>query len=272
MRLFIKSLAFAAIYFFYRVKRVFSRSLMNEVSVLMYHPIADLDWKYAVKTEMFERQVAYLLRHYHIVPLDHIVEYVEGKRDLQDRSVALTFDDGYADAYTIVFNLAKKYQFPFTVFLTTVLEPMGKLGNLPRLTWPMIIEMTQSGLVTFEIHGHAHLNLKDISERVGEMEREIGVCRNEIEIKTGYVPRYIAYASGHKNRNVIEYVKASGLKAGFSINEGIVQKGSDPYTIKRTQVDRDTSFFLFKVRLTGAIDLHRKLVNAARALLYGKKG
>lgn len=261
-----RSLVKTALYFVFYLLNFFTKK-PPEVSVLMYHSIENSGWKYSVKKENFKKQVGYLARHYNIVPLERVVEYIKGKAILPDKSVAITFDDGYEGIYTEVFPAIKQKNVPITVFLTTNLEKKEKLGNLERLTWPQIKEMHQSGLVKFEVHGREHLNLKQISQNGNLLRDEIIGSFEDIKSKIGYEPKYIAYPAGHRNRKVIDFLKKNNFQAGFSINEGLVKPGSDVYNIKRTQIDGTMNFYLFKMRLTGAVDLNRKFVDYLRRLL-----
>ncbi|MEX0933935.1 MAG: polysaccharide deacetylase family protein [Candidatus Paceibacterota bacterium] len=237
------------------------------VSVLMYHGVEDSGWKYSVRADDFKKQLRYIVEHYEVVPLRDIVAYVREKKELPGNAVALTFDDGYEDFYTNVFPQLRIHNVPATVFLTTNLEKKTKLGNLPRLTWRECKEMYESGLVSFEVHGREHLNLKEISDDDEKIKSEILGCAKDIETNIGAKPRYIAYASGHKNQKVINFVRNNGFEAGFSINEGLIRKVDDSYIIRRTQVDGTMNFLLFKLRLTPAIEYNRRFVDSVRRFL-----
>ena len=238
----------------------------KEVVVLMYHSVEDTNWKYGVRKNDFARQIDLLARNYYVVPLGDIVAYIKGEIDLPDKTVAITFDDGYYDTYSEVFAIIKKYKIPITVFLTTDLEKKEKLGNFKRPTWEQIREMHDSGLVKFEVHGRTHRNFTEISDNERDLKNEIVGCVEDVKNNIGYSPRYIAYPSGNKNMAVVGFVKKNGFEAGFSINEGLVKKGNDLYLIKRVQVDKTMSFLQFKMRLTGAVDLNRKFIDLIRKI------
>lgn len=266
MRSFIKTAVYAFFYCLNYYRKFFSSE--KEILVLMYHSVENGSWKYGVGIEEFQKQLAYLKKKYHIVPLADIVAFIKGDSELPDKTVALTFDDGYTDAYETVFPLIRKLSIPITVFLTTNLGK--KWGGLERLTWDQIQEMHQSGSVSFEAHGYDHTNLTSISDDSKKMGEEIETCWNDIFQHLGYRARYIAYAAGHKNDAVKAFVKSAGFEAAFSITEGLIKKDDDLFSVKRTQVDRTMSFFLFRARLTGAIELNRKFVDFFRKI-YGRK-
>lgn len=266
MRSFVKTALYLFFYCIDRCGKFFFSP--KEISVLMYHSVEDGAWKLGVSKSEFIKQLAYLKEHYTLVPLADIVAFMKGEVGLPDKAVALTFDDGYADIYETVFPLVKESRIPITVFLTTDLEK--KWGNLGRLTWGQVREMHESGLVNFEAHGHEHINLAEASHDSKRMTEELERCRNEIFQHIGYTPRYFAYPFGYKNDTVRAFIKTAGFEAAFSINEGFINRGGDLFSVKRTQVDRTMNFFLFRARLTGAIELNRKFVDFFRKI-YGRK-
>jgi peptidoglycan/xylan/chitin deacetylase (PgdA/CDA1 family) len=69
--------------------------------------------------EMFERQVAYLARAYNVVTLEQIQEACEGGRPLPERAGFVTFDDGWADNYTVAYPILRRLGAPATIFVTT---------------------------------------------------------------------------------------------------------------------------------------------------------
>ncbi len=63
MRNFIKNLILFKFYLLSRIKRL--TKLTPEVAVLMYHAVADNDWKYSVGVKQFAKQIQYLSKNYH---------------------------------------------------------------------------------------------------------------------------------------------------------------------------------------------------------------
>jgi len=92
--------------------------------ILCYHGISLDDehlWdpELYIPPELFEERLQ-LLRNgdYHVLPLDEALERLYAK-SLPSRSVAITFDDGYADFSLKAVPLLSAYQCPATVYLTT---------------------------------------------------------------------------------------------------------------------------------------------------------
>jgi hypothetical protein len=102
---------------------------------------------------------------YHPVSLQQIVDARASGKPLPARPVLLTFDDGYRSAYTKVFPLLKRYNYPaLFALVTSWLEvPEGQQvhwGDKPAprenfLLWREAAEMARSGLVEFASHSDA---------------------------------------------------------------------------------------------------------------------
>jgi peptidoglycan/xylan/chitin deacetylase (PgdA/CDA1 family) len=72
----------------------------------------------AVSPRLFERQMAFLARHYAVISLDEVVDCVECHRPFPKRAVALTFDDGYLDNYVVALPILRRHGLSATFFLT----------------------------------------------------------------------------------------------------------------------------------------------------------
>ena len=98
--------------------------------ILAYHKVINPEYgglNLNVSPDKFEKQIIYLVKHYNIVSLNRIVEYIKTQKIVKDL-VAITFDDGYKDNYTNAFPILKKYRIPATIFLST---GFIDTGNLP---------------------------------------------------------------------------------------------------------------------------------------------
>jgi len=78
-----------------------------------------LDPGLAVSPQHFDRQCAYLKRHYNVISLDEMVTQLIEGRPLPAKAVALTFDDGYLDNFTQAFPILQKHGLNATFYVTT---------------------------------------------------------------------------------------------------------------------------------------------------------
>jgi peptidoglycan/xylan/chitin deacetylase (PgdA/CDA1 family) len=89
--------------------------------VLMYHRITAVHidpWDLCVSPEYFEEQVSYIRENFQVVTMRELTARARAKESLRDY-IAITFDDGYRDNFTIAKPILEKYQVPATFYLTT---------------------------------------------------------------------------------------------------------------------------------------------------------
>ena len=81
----------------------------DEVTVVMYHYVRDLkNSRYpnikGLDIEKFKKQIKFFKENYNFIRMDDLIEYYKSsnKKKLPEKSILLTFDDGYKDHYTYV--------------------------------------------------------------------------------------------------------------------------------------------------------------------------
>jgi peptidoglycan/xylan/chitin deacetylase (PgdA/CDA1 family) len=94
--------------------------MSTKVTVVMYHYVRDLQHsRYpeikGLDIAAFKEQIEYLERHYTFITMEMLIESIESKKPLPEKSVLLTFDDAYIDHFIHVFPLLnlKKIQGSF---------------------------------------------------------------------------------------------------------------------------------------------------------------
>ena len=127
--------------------------------ILYHHLVCDRPHRFGVSTAYFLRQVNYLLRHYRIVSLSEAVDLVR-KGTVKVPTVAITFDDGYADNFVNLRAVTEETGLPIGYFISTEHISSGRefahdeLANergFPPNTWEQIGFLKHSG---FEIGSH----------------------------------------------------------------------------------------------------------------------
>ncbi len=97
----------------------------NGALILMYHSVVDdsiasyIDPNNSVTVDEFETQLRWLKKHCHVISFAQMLECVTENRPFPEKSVVITFDDGYRDNLTLAAPLLEKYQCPATLFLCT---------------------------------------------------------------------------------------------------------------------------------------------------------
>lgn len=211
-------------------------------SILMYHSISDHRALYAVQPKNFAWQMAYLKGgNFNVISLARLVDLLAVQKEIPDKTVILTFDDGYEDNYLNVFPLLKKYNFPATIFLSAGLiggqrESKSQDIILNILNWPQIEEMHQSGLIDFQPHTVSHPKLAKISREIAV--QEIVESKKLIEKRLNKQCRIFSYPYGNYNQSIIEILKGNGFTAAVTVKPGFIQAEDreTPFELRRNFV------------------------------------
>lgn len=160
-------------------------------------------------------------RQYRIIPLDQIVDHIIHGQRLHNKTLAITFDDGYDDHFVTVYPILKRYDFPATIFLTGKYingyweSEKAENGRIKALSKDQILEMKKGGLITFGSHGYSHGNLLSVTEE--ERLFEIRGSKLYLEELLGEDVFFISYPFGACNEAIEKIAREAGYKAGFSI-------------------------------------------------------
>lgn len=239
--------------------------------ILTYHSISPGDSPLQTAPQLFIEQLEWLRSNARVVPLSEIVEALTNHRTLPPRSIALTFDDGFADFYTEAARALRKHRFPATVFLPV--DYCGRTNSWPGqpawvteqplMSWSQIGELAADG-IEFGSHSKTHPNLVEIPEQ--ELEREVGASAQEIEARTGHTASFFCYPYGRWNATVRACVSRH-YRGACSTGAGVVERDADPFVLPRVDACyvRSPGWFrsLFSRRFVAYVNA-RRLVRRLR--------
>lgn len=204
--------------------------------VLQYHHVSHTTPpSTSITPELFEQHLDYLAeKNFNVVPLVDLVDLLKRGEPLPDKTVAITFDDGYESIYATAFPLLQKRRWPFTVFVST--KPHDDEKKL-FLTWEQLREMAQAG-VTIANHSTAHNHLLRLHKGETRAQWEERITHDlldaEARIKTmiGQSHRLQAYPYGEYDNAVKLLLKKLGFVA-FGQQSGPLFVGDDLQALPR---------------------------------------
>ncbi len=208
------------------------------VPILMYHYVSELPpdadryrIDLTVPPERFRAQLDYLARAgYHPVTLTDLYLYLTEGYPLPERPVILTFDDGYRDAYEVVFPTLLEYGFTATFF---VLATPAHFEWEPYLTWAQMAEMASAGM-DIQAHGRDHVDLRGRS--YDYLVYQVLGAREAIEYHTGQPVRFFCYPSGQYDAGVIAVLQSAGYWGAVTTHWGKTQTLGGFFEIPRVRV------------------------------------
>lgn len=223
--------------------------------VLEYHHVAeDTPPSTSVTPATFEAHMAHLADHgFEVWPLARLVETVRAGDPVPDRTVALSFDDGYRSVYTEVLPRLRERGWPFTVFVSTDYID-GRHGGY--MSWDQLRELQRHG-ATIANHGvtHGHLAHRPPGETrrqwLARVRSEIVDAQQRLEAELAKPPpKLFAWPFGEFSPPVQALLRELGF-VGFGQQSGAFGPGSEFTALPRfplaTGFDSLDSFAL-KVR------------------------
>lgn len=114
------------------------------LTILAYH---DINYP-----ERFLQQIQYVVQKMHPVSLEDVLTAVEHKRDLPQRAVLVTFDDGYRSVFEVAMPILQQYQVPGIVFVVTGLLDTDHPFWWDEVDWLVAQGAKVQGLETLDAH------------------------------------------------------------------------------------------------------------------------
>jgi len=224
----------------------------------MYHSVAeDPLYLHSVSPTSFEGQMRFLAAMHNVISLDQLVDCWHGKIDLPDQSVVITFDDGWINTYTTAYPILTQYGLPATVFVLPdwVASQTETAGAKQKyMTWDQIREMSQNR-ISIGAHTISHRSLPALPMQ--EIRHELLASKEQIEQALGQPVRSFAYPFGSFrdiNQDVARMVADSGYRCAVTSLCGNNRRGTDLYTLRRTEIEVVDGRFLFGKAISGALD------------------
>jgi peptidoglycan/xylan/chitin deacetylase (PgdA/CDA1 family) len=221
-------------------------ALFPTAIILLYHRVADTKndpHQLCVSPENLHEQIKFLKENFRVVSLAQLVGQVRSKK-VKNKTIAITFDDGYADNLHNALPVLQEHNIPATIFFTA-----GYVGSNKPFYWdenmspedkgrPMTIDeaKTLSNARLIAIGGHTinHPKLAKIPEN--DQFKEIAEGKKIIEEMLDTPLLSFAYPFGGKdsfNKTTVELVKKAGFHYACSnIHERVTNK-SNIYTLPR---------------------------------------
>lgn len=107
------------------------------------------------------------------------------------------------------------------------------------LSWEEVVEMKNSGLITFGSHtvNHSILTTLNPYEVEVELKESMGTLLSKGVVNPSFVP--FCYPNGNHNENIVRQVRQAGYHMAVTTRNGWSEKGSDPFTLKRIGIHND---------------------------------
>ncbi|CAG4884158.1 Polysaccharide deacetylase [Georgfuchsia toluolica] len=254
----------------------------RSVPVLMYHHISPCPGLVTLTPGHFAEQMAALsAAGYRTLDANQFGAYLAGN-PVPDKSVVLSFDDGYLDNWVYAHPVLEKFAFTALMFVVTgwVREgprrPHANQGsnNLPAtpehnvckriiaegrsdeviVRWSEIEAMVSAG--TFEFHSHTHTHNRWDKTCVAPAEKrhalasDLASARSLLETRLGSTSDHLCWPQGYFDDDYLAVARNAGYRHLYTTVPGANLPGDDPAYIHRIVVkDKGARWLLSRLWL-----------------------
>lgn len=223
----------------------------GEFIVLCYHAVPQKALPgdtFSIPQQKFVEQMEYLRTHgYHPVSFQDVLNAHNGLKELPDKAVLLTFDDGYVSYRDFVLPVLEELGYPSILAIVgnfIEYSPPGGLSE-PLMSWEQIKEASTHKLVevvshSYDLHKGVQYNPQGneaaaasvmVFNPVTQTYETEGQYRARVEEdfiaqnilfqkKLGITPRLMVWPYGWFNQISVEVAKKSGMISTFTLEEG----------------------------------------------------
>ncbi|WP_294392505.1 polysaccharide deacetylase family protein [uncultured Clostridium sp.] len=210
------------------------------VPVLYYHSVnKNAENEVTISPEMLEKQLDYINDNEYItITINELYDHLINNQPIPEKSIVITFDDGYMNNYTEAFPLLKERDMKATIFCVG-----NSLDGSYYLSKDAIKEMSDYG-IDIESHtvNHMHLDTLNYDEQLSEMKNSKDILENI----TGKNVTAIAYPFGDFNDDSIKAAKEAGYKLAFTTHLGLSDRNDDIYALDRIYISSNYDMNTFK--------------------------
>lgn len=197
------------------------------IPILMYHAVADCTETACVSQKNFEKHVNVLAnQQLTFLTMTEVLTHIQTKKPFPPRAIAITFDDGYLNNYTVAKPTMDARKMVATLFMVV------QNTNKPyRLDWEQLREMHLGGW-DIQSHTMTHANLR----KSANLDYEIGESKKQLEQQLGKKVNVFCYPFGRFNHKIIASLKRHGYEMAVTVREGVASTKQSPFKMKRIRI------------------------------------
>lgn len=232
-----------------------SMSTADSLTILTFHSLDNGTSVTSFPVRVFRRGMIRLYENgYRTLSLVEAADCLRQGKLFPDRSLVITFDDGYKTVYDEAFPVLQRYGMSATVFLTLgekrAAKPDDRLPPFegrPMLSWNEIREMQEWG-IHFGAHTLTHPDLTRLPP--DRVETEICESKKIIEDALGDSVACFAYPYGLYDDLSLRIARQH-FACACSDTLGLITPDSDPYALERVDAAYLRTDWLFDIVSTG---------------------
>jgi len=220
----------------------------------MYHqifPEITDDQKSSVSVAQFKDHLKTLQDNgYHIITMKQFHNFIVKGKSVPDKSVLITFDDGYETFYTYAYPALKEAKATGSVFIIGAYTDMFNPDAFPHLTWDQMRELKKNGMGVYnhsynshnyavasedgtlkkaQLAGPLYLPINERMETAEDFRQraysDIAFMEKRLKDELGAAPGILSLPYGAYSQDTLEAGKQAGITLYFTIKPGLNKPG-----------------------------------------------
>ncbi len=198
--------------------------------ILQYHHVSEtLPAVTSISADTFTKHLSYLKEHnFNVIPLNELISALQQGQTLPEKTVAITFDDGYNNNYDQAAPILEKFGYPYTIFVNPKLIDEGMSYVMG---WDKLKELAKKGVIIANHsaqHDYLHIKLDNETDAQWQerIKQDILDSQKRIKEEIGQDYKYLAYPYGEFNNELQALVTQLGF-VGIGQHSGAVNKDSN---------------------------------------------
>jgi peptidoglycan/xylan/chitin deacetylase (PgdA/CDA1 family) len=128
-----------------KAEKLFSFNTYHNKLIIVYHGVAsnpnhDISVG-PIDVRQFEKHLKYFKENFDVIPQNDIIQMYRDGFIPKRKTIAITFDDGYYNNYSLAFPLLQKFSFPSTMYIITQC-----FDDEYNLTWYDYVDIIKNSL------------------------------------------------------------------------------------------------------------------------------
>ncbi|GFZ32693.1 deacetylase [Clostridium zeae] len=205
----------------------------NGLPILCYHDISSSKGSDLVlDPAKFKEQMKYLKDNgYFPITLDELYSYLKEDKGIPEKSIVITFDDGYLGTYTYAFPILKEFGFKATIFMIS-----DYVNNPSYLSVEQIKELSNYGI---DIQNHFG-EVSNISKL--NINKQIDTLKKSKQTLEGFLSKsisYVAFPASNLTEDSKKAAEQAGYKMSFNLQSttlALADKKDNIYNLDRLYI------------------------------------
>ena len=247
--------------------------MTQAIPIFMYHHVSPHPGLVTISPETFDAQMHYLSENgFHCTTPEAVANYIQTGKPLPQKSVLLTFDDGYLDNYAYAYPILKKYGLKATLFGITGWFHEGPIreidearatcpdhadcanairegkGDEVMLRWSEIEKMIAEDVFNLHSHTHTHTRFDKTNQplvaKIAALDQDLALSKETLKKRLGIESAHLCWPQGYYDAEYIKAANAAGFTMLYTTEKRPVVFGCDTNTLGRVVIkDKAGSWF-----------------------------